>query len=230
MTDQTNEELGSAYHNMQLWDEVCETDPNHTKVVDFGRKFTAIDAHYQIRRATEIFGPVGIGWGYNCEYRFIENFVICELCFWHGSSRHFGPIAGCASFRRLKDGILTGPFDEDAPKKAMTDALTKALSHLGFNADVFEGLFDDNKYVAQMKAKFKPKIDWPTKPDFDHDAFVLMISGDIQSTKSMDELSSIKALYKTGSNGEIMKWMYQNDIVRFENIVKMFDNKAAEYE
>ena len=81
-----------------------------------------------------------------------------------------------------------------------------------------------------MKAKFKPKIDWPTKPDFDHDAFVLMISGDIQSTKSMDELSSIKALYKTGSNGEIMKWMYQNDIVRFENIVKMFDNKAAEYE
>ena len=36
--------------------------------------------------------------------------------------------------------------NDDAPKMALTDGLTKAISHLGFNADVFLGKFDDNKY------------------------------------------------------------------------------------
>ena len=29
--------------NMKIWDHVSKTDPGHTKQVDFGRKFTAID-------------------------------------------------------------------------------------------------------------------------------------------------------------------------------------------
>ncbi len=36
--------------------------------------------------------------------------------------------------------------DEEAWKKARTDATTKGLSMLGFNADVFLGLWDDSKY------------------------------------------------------------------------------------
>jgi hypothetical protein len=31
---------------------------------------------------------------------------------------------------------------------SVTDGLTKALSHLGFNADVFLGEYDGNKYAA----------------------------------------------------------------------------------
>ena len=41
-----------------------------------------------------------------------------------------------------------GPFtDEEAPKKTLTDALTKALSWLGFASDIHMGLWDDNKHV-----------------------------------------------------------------------------------
>ena len=40
----------------------------------------------------------------------------------------------------------------------MTDALTKAFSHLGLSADVFLGLFDNNKYIQQMTEKFKPQV------------------------------------------------------------------------
>jgi hypothetical protein len=48
-----------------------------------------------------------------------------------------------------------GPFtDEEAPKKSLTDAITKALSMLGFSADVFLGLYDDNKYVNDRRAEF----------------------------------------------------------------------------
>ena len=45
----------------------------------------------------------------------------------------------------------TGALDDEAPKKAMTDALTKALSHLGTSADVFLGLHDNSKYVENLK-------------------------------------------------------------------------------
>ena len=41
-------------------------------------------------------------------------------------------------------------------KKMETDVTTKALSKLGFNADVFMGLYDDNRYVNQMKEEFNP--------------------------------------------------------------------------
>ena len=46
-----------------------------------------------------------------------------------------------------------GRYDDDFAKVA-TDALTKGLSKLGFNADVFMGLFDDNKYVNQVTEQF----------------------------------------------------------------------------
>ena len=51
--------------NTTIWDQVCKTDPRHTKKVNQRGGFTAIDAHYQVQRATEVFGPVGIGWGYH---------------------------------------------------------------------------------------------------------------------------------------------------------------------
>ena len=37
--------------------------------------------------------------------------------------------------------------------KAETHARSKALSKLGFNSDVYEGKFDDNKYVQQQREK-----------------------------------------------------------------------------
>lgn len=139
--------------NMRVWNAVCKTDPQHTKPVEFGRKFTAIDAHYQIQEATRQFGPVGEGWGYETgELIFADGLVIAPLTLWHGErSNRFGPIYGSTTLRDRK-----GNLDKDAPKKATTDALTKALSQLGFNADVFLGKFDDNKYVEQVRAEFHP--------------------------------------------------------------------------
>ena len=61
----------------------------------------------------------------------------------------------------LLDLMLAGfmaAFDcgnDDFAKKVETDTLTKALSKLGFNADIFLGKFDDTKYVEQMKQEFK---------------------------------------------------------------------------
>lgn len=137
--------------NMALWSAVEKTDPRHTKKVNQRGGFTAISAHYQVMRATEQFGPVGQGWGYDVgEPIFHDSLVIVPVTLWHGDrSNTFGPIYGGAEWKSNK-----GFLDSDAPKKATTDALTKALSQLGFNADVFLGRFDDNKYVESLSREF----------------------------------------------------------------------------
>ena len=53
------------------------------------------------------------------------------------------------SWRRGRNGDAPRfETDEEAWKKSLTDALTKAASELGIGADVHLGLFDDVKYVA----------------------------------------------------------------------------------
>lgn len=168
-------------NNTRIWSQVEKTDPRHTKKVNQRGGFTAIEAHYQIMRATEVFGPVGDGWGYDCAPPiFHGDFIIIPVTLWHGDrSTVFGPVYGCAQ-------ILGGRPDFDAPKKAMTDAITKGLSHLGFNADVFLGKFDDNKYVAEVnqefrKAEQKPltaeRFDAMASPQAEHDRIMGLILG-----------------------------------------------------
>lgn len=138
--------------NMKIWDQVAVTNPAYTKKVNQRGGFTAISAAYQIMRATEVFGPVGTGWGYESGAPiFQEGLVIVPVTLWHSSDRGtvFGPMFGGAEWKGSN-----GRLDSDALKKATTDALTKLLSQLGFNADVFLGRFDDNKYIAEVTAEF----------------------------------------------------------------------------
>jgi hypothetical protein len=136
--------------NLAIWNAVATTDPAHTKKVNQRGGFTAISAHYQVMRATEQFGPVGIGWGYvNGEPIWQDSLCVVPVTIWHGDrSNTFGPIYGAAEWR---NGTR---IDSDAPKKAATDGLTKGLSHLGFNADVFLGRFDDSKYVDELRREY----------------------------------------------------------------------------
>ena len=140
--------------NLALWNAVSKTDPAHTKRVNQRGGFTAISAHYQVMAATAQFGPIGKGWGYDAsDPILLGDVVTVGVTLWHGTRENkFGPVWGGADLKDSK-----GKFDSDAPKKAGTDGLTKALSQLGFNADVFLGRFDDNKYVEQVKAEFADK-------------------------------------------------------------------------
>lgn len=146
-----------ANDNMRLWSQVEKTDPAHTKRVNQRGGFTSIDAHYQVQRATELFGPVGQGWGYNVVYgleRLGDDLSVAtaDVTLWYiQDNEHcsYGPWRGATPLLTPSKG---GPrLDDDAWKKATTDALTKALSHLGFSADVFLGKYDDNKYIARLE-------------------------------------------------------------------------------
>ena len=138
-------------NNLDIWDKLASSDPKYLKKVSFGsRSFTAIDPQYQVRMMTEEFGPVGEGWGWHNQTEIVnvsngDSAVLAHVSVWHGSpSNVFGPFTGC---RKFFDSVK-GRMAEDAPKMAVTDGLTKALSHVGCNADVFLGEMDGNKYAT----------------------------------------------------------------------------------
>ena len=86
--------------NLDIWNEVKETDPRFTKKVSFGaRSFTSIDAHYQIRRATEVFGPVGTGWGYDVRY---NSLTVGDQAF------QFADVSRWRDTRAAMDGAVGG--------------------------------------------------------------------------------------------------------------------------
>lgn len=156
----TEPEPASA-RNLEIWSKVCRTDPARTKKFDRagGFKGTAINQTYQMQRATALWGPVGVDWGWKeLETKIVEAdgqqiwFTKVELFYPHhgktGHVEHWGATTFCG---KNKYGTFV---DEEAAKKSVTDAVGKCLAMLGFSADVYLGLYDDNKYVNDMKAYF----------------------------------------------------------------------------
>jgi len=139
--------------NLELWLSVEKTNPAHTKPVTFGRKITAIDPYQQMKNATAKFGPVGIGWGWSVER--VEYLPTNEMALlirmWHTNKSNTFDQWGQAS---LFIDNAEKKKDTDCFKKATTDGVTKCLSLIGFNADVFLGKYDDNKYVQMLKQEF----------------------------------------------------------------------------
>jgi hypothetical protein len=155
---------------MRIWDQVEKTDTRYTKDAKVGgQQITSLNGTAMIMKATEIFGPAGIGFGWKVlEERFdpgVEVFIgegdkrsslgvtsnhTVRIAFWFMLDGQRGEIEsyGCTNYiYKASYGMLT---DGEAPKKSLTDAIKKALSSLGFSADVFLGLFDDKDYVSQL--------------------------------------------------------------------------------
>ena len=149
--------------NLELWNRVEKTDPKHTKKAKIGgMSITAVAPQYQILNATREFGVYGQTWGFkNIDFDFslVDKFKLVVF-----KATFFSPNGGeCQIVNSSKiymDRAET-MVDSDFAKKMETDALTKVLSKMGFNADIFMGRFDDVKYVNEMKAEFteKPSLD-----------------------------------------------------------------------
>ena len=184
--------------NLELWNKVCVTDIGDTKSFKGkgGFKGTAIDAQSQRKKATEIFGIFGIGWKVDN-----ESYNIVHL---NPNDAHYSKIFYTAYLRFNYDGVDGGfpiaseldvftysrnydswTMGNDLYKKVRTDAMTKGLSELGFNADVFEGKFDDNKYIQDLKDKEGQK----NKPPYDMDR-------SIQKFESCKDLNALKDMWK----------------------------------
>lgn len=139
--------------NLKLWESVSTTDASATKRVNQRGGYTSICATYQAMVATEQFGSYGRGWGLESidyDYSQLETLkmVLIKAVFFYviEGNKYSFPISNAIQ------PFVGTKMDEDFCKKVETNTISKALSRLGFNADVFMGLFDDMDYVSQIKA------------------------------------------------------------------------------
>lgn len=175
-------DLADKGDNLKIWRTVMRTDPRYTKdLAGAGFEGTSINAEYMVMRATEIFGPVGTGWGYEVledrmlpgapmsesiweNNKFIRNVVLrdadgsliteqnhsIKIKFWYrtdaGTRGEVESYGATKYLYKTKTGIMC---DGEAQKKSLTDAIKKALSLLGFSADVWLGLYDQDAYKAE---------------------------------------------------------------------------------
>jgi hypothetical protein len=139
-------------NNLELWNQVEKTDTAYVKEVSFGRKFNAIDPTYQTKNATKHFGKYGNTWGLkdiNIEY--IDTVAPQKIAVLQAT--FFTPDGEVATGNAIDVVSAKGKTDTDFMKKLITNTISKELSRLGFNADVFLGKFDDERYVNSLKSE-----------------------------------------------------------------------------
>jgi hypothetical protein len=161
--------------NMAVWNAGSVTPTTAIKAVSLGgRKFSSINSMYMVQKATEIFGPVGIGWGWEImEERYDQGHPIHAallpngdnatpamqvthtllLKLWYELDGRRGELTqyGHTLFISKASGAITS--DPEAPKKSLTDAMKKCLSLLGIASDVYLGMYDDAEYVEGIKTR-----------------------------------------------------------------------------
>ncbi len=175
-------------NNLDLWNKVCTTNPKNTKQAkNSGRTFTAILPQSQIKKATSIWGAYGSTWGLKDSVvsepiTLHEGNVLVRLTatFYYPGGEFTESTAGYL-VRMTNKGYLS--TDIDVYKKLSTDLLTKCLSKLGFNSDVFEGKFDDQGYKESL-GRYS-----------DYDLEVMLVDVSVLAEK-LKAVSNIKGLIK----------------------------------
>ena len=140
---------------MKLWQSVCVTDPRAVKPIT-GKPYqgNSPKPYWLIQRATEIFGPIGIGWGITVKSERFERVTdtdvlhVAVVSIWYMldgvRTESFDQMGGTKAVYMGKKGLIV---DDDAGKKSVTDGMVKCLSMIGFAGDIFSGQWDDSKYV-----------------------------------------------------------------------------------
>lgn len=176
--------------NLNLWAKHADIDPAFTKpITGKAYKGTSPNPQYVIRCLTDMFGPVGQGFGWDVVAEDFtplagETLHWCRIRFWHTDRANTFDSYGQtkASYTTSSGKIMV---DEDAPKKSLTDAIIKAASHIGIGANIFLGRWDDQKYVAQVAKEYKEA----ETPAFNARAAADRIIGKLRKAATLDDLA-----------------------------------------
>jgi len=173
-TSDTTQSNAMELPTMELWSKVCRTPKEvQTPIVIDGRdgakhEMTEVDAAYQLKQATELWGPYGSTWGlkdlsyevYSHESLGFPIVIISAVFFYPLSIDEKTKEATVASFPILNDmNLLPGC---STMKSIVTNTRSKALSCLGFAADVYSDQ-DELPSESDSKPPAKPKRKAPAK-------------------------------------------------------------------
>ena len=234
--------------NMQIWNRVEKTDTRYTKDAKVGgQQITSLNGTARIMKATEIFGPVGIGFGWTVlEERFdkgAEIFVgegdkratlgfelnhTVKIRFWIKQDGERGEFDqyGCTPYLyKSKYGTTT---DGEAPKKSLTDAIKKSLSMLGFSADVFLGMFDDKDYVNALEDEqaIEQAEDRAAEEERQKQERLDYIASVIESLKTAKTPKELKSFHDVA----VRRLTLRNDTKAVTRIVREYDEQKTRFD
>lgn len=152
--------------NLHLWNMLGMTDPEHTKQFQRpgGFKGTAVRPIWNIRKLTAVFGPAGIGWGTEePEFKIVpaddigQIAVYCVLKCWYKFNGQRAEVYGIGGDKVVAQDQRGRFVDDEAFKKAFTDALGNAFLRVGLSSDIHMGKFEDSKYIEETREHFHPQ-------------------------------------------------------------------------
>lgn len=218
-------------NNLGIWSQVEKTDLSYAKKVNQRGGYTAISPQYQLKQATKVFGSYGKGFG------------LSESDFDMSLFESLGVVMHKAKFFYVTDGervefpisnaiqATTGAGDKkrvdvDFAKKVETNTVSKALSKLGFNADVFMGMFEDNQYMQELNnelaiQKAEDKEQEAVKQAREYDEWKL------KELESYQHLNSLNAL-QNAFTAHVRKCKRMNDEKGIKQFTKAKDQRKQE--
>ena len=159
-------ELKNPSDNLHIYKQVSSVPEDAQKPFEssWGKKLTEINSMWRIQKLTELFGPCGEGWFTEVTRQERVDFPNGEVCIFTDinlylkdtkTGRWSKPIRGTGGNRLVlknADGLF---IDDEAYKKAYTDALGIACKALGFGADIYWGR-NDSKYDSGTATTASP--------------------------------------------------------------------------
>lgn len=200
----SDDNLPPINSNLGLWSRLKRTDPKYTKPFQRSGGFrgTQIDPTWRMQMMTEMFGPVGKGWGYEqLEWTIAERMIFICAHVWYTdpeTKEKFwtGPQwGGTELVRKNRDG--SERLDDEAFKMSMTDAVGKCLVQIGLGADIHLGEFEDSKYRDEVGAFYQAKAD--IQP-----AAIEKFERDVKEKLStIADLEGLDELWRSGVNARL---------------------------
>ena len=159
-------ELKNPSDNLHIYKQVSSVPEDAQKPFEssWGKTLTEINGMWRIQKLTELFGPCGEGWFTEVTRQERVDFPNGEVCIFTDinlylkdtkTGRWSKPIRGTGGNRLVlknADGLF---IDDEAYKKAYTDALGIACKALGFGADIYWGR-NDSKYDSGTATTASP--------------------------------------------------------------------------
>ena len=145
--------------NLKIYNAVRAVPQEAQRKIEAGRLRgkTDINPMWRIKKLTEMFGPVGFGWYTQTLHQWLEGGADGEVTahvrihlFYKVDGEWSQPIEGVGGsmfISKEKGGLYT---DDDAYKKAYTDAISIACKALGMGGDVYWEK-DPTKYSARQQ-------------------------------------------------------------------------------
>ena len=166
--------------NLSIYERVRSVPKEAKKEIEAGRLKGKHDINpmWRIKALTEVFGPAGFGWYTEVVRTWTEASESGEMAVFvdinlyvKRDSEWSKPIFGnggnklIANEKKYENGqqVYIPYLDDDAYKKAYTDAISVAAKALGVGADVYFEK-DKGKYASQAKPSAEESQQAPSKP------------------------------------------------------------------